>query len=242
MARQKAKSRQETDEDRGSDRGPLPVEDEIYALITQGIVTKRIRPGARLKEAALAKQFDVSRMRVRRVLQRLADLSVVEFRLNYGAVVARPSAVESRAVFQTRRLLEAEAIRALTEAQSKGAFQRLRAAIAEEERAFASGAPDASALSSRFHLLLGDASGNPVLADILNQLVHRCVLIQSLYETSFAPALCLLEEHIRILDLMERGQVAAAQREMADHLSHIEASLNYDGGARTDDRLEAALD
>jgi DNA-binding GntR family transcriptional regulator len=82
----------------------------------------------------------------------------------------------------------------------------------------------------------------PLRPGILNQLVHRCVLIQSLYETSFAPALCLLQEHVRILDLMEQGQVSAAQREMAEHLSHIEASLNYDAGAKTDDRLEAALD
>jgi DNA-binding GntR family transcriptional regulator len=184
----------------------------------------------------------VSRMRVRRVLQRLADLSVVEFRLNFGAVVSRPSAVESRAVFRTRKLLEAEAIRAVSQLKSKEIFSRLRQAVAEEERAFAARAPDAAALSSRFHLLLGESSGNPVLADILNQLVHRCVLIQSLYEASHAHALCLTEEHARIVDLMEQGKAAVAQQEMDAHLDQIESSLDYDSRVSADDRLEAALD
>jgi DNA-binding GntR family transcriptional regulator len=241
MVRMKKKPSLKTDEGRGTERGPIPIEDEIYQLITQGIVAKRIRPGARLKEATLATQFDVSRMRVRRVLRRLADLSVVEFRLNYGAVVSRPSAQESRSLFQTRKVLEAEAIRAVAEAQSRATFSLLRAALAEEELAFATHAPDAAALSSRFHLLLGESSDNPVLADILNQLVHRCVLIQSLYEGRFAHAICLVEEHLRIVDLMEAGSVVAAQREMASHLDHIEASLDYDNGGDTDERLEAAL-
>src|SRR4051812_48867746 len=76
-------------------RGPDPVEDEIYRLIADAIVAKQLRPGGRLKEVALATQFDVSRTRVRRVFQRLAELDFVEFRLNHGALVRRPSPDEA---------------------------------------------------------------------------------------------------------------------------------------------------
>src|SRR6202035_3273785 len=79
-------------------RGPDPVEEEIYRLITEAIVTKQLRPGSRLKEAALAAQFGVSRSRVRRVFQRLGDLDFVEFRLNHGAMVRRPSPEGDRGV------------------------------------------------------------------------------------------------------------------------------------------------
>ena len=75
-------------------RGPVPAEDDIYRAVTKGIVDKTIRPGTRLKEAALAGEYAVSRARIRRVLRRLAELSVIEFRLNIGAVVSRPSADE----------------------------------------------------------------------------------------------------------------------------------------------------
>src|SRR5260370_12864191 len=75
----------------GSRRGPTPVEDEIYELLTRAIIMKQIRPGGRIPEAALASSFKVSRARVHRVLQRLADLDGVEFRLNFRALVLRAS-------------------------------------------------------------------------------------------------------------------------------------------------------
>src|SRR5260370_7367409 len=71
-------------------RGPVAGEDEIYQLVTKAIIAKQLRPGSRLKEAALAAQFGVSRSRMRRVFQRLVDLDFVEFRLNHGPLVRRP--------------------------------------------------------------------------------------------------------------------------------------------------------
>jgi len=222
-------------------RGPVPVEEEIYRLITQGMIAKRILPGARLKEASLAVEFGVSRMRVRRVLGRLAELNVLEFRLNIGAVVCRPSPDESRSVFRTRKILESEAIEAVTKIGEPSVFAALRESISEERIAFDRKAKGVAALSSRFHLLLGEASKNRVLASILHQLVHRCVLIQSLYERSNEESVCLVHEHAQIVDLMQQGRAAAAVQAMADHLHHIEASLDYGVAGEFDKRLAAAI-
>jgi DNA-binding GntR family transcriptional regulator len=222
-------------------RGPVPVEEEIYRLITQGMIAKRILPGARLKEAALASEFGVSRMRVRRVLGRLAELNVLEFRLNIGAVVCRPSPDESRSVFRTRKILESEAIEVVTKIGEPSVFVALRESISEERIAFDLKAKGVAALSSRFHLLLGEASNNGVLAGILHQLVHRCVLIQSLYERSNDESVCLVHEHAEIVDLMQQGRAAAAVKAMVDHLHHIEASLDYGVAGEFDKRLAAAI-
>jgi DNA-binding GntR family transcriptional regulator len=226
---------------RGVTRGPVPVEEEIYQLITQGIIAKRILPGARLKEASLASEFGVSRMRVRRVLGRLVELNVLEFRLNIGAVVCRPSPDESRSVFRTRKLLESEAIEVVTRFGERSVFAQLRESIREEKIAFDTKAKGVAALSSRFHLLLGEASKNRVLAGILHQLVHRCVLIQSLYERYNEESVCLVHEHGEIVDMMEQGNAAAAIGAMAEHLDHIEATLDYSVRAEFDKRLEAAI-
>jgi DNA-binding GntR family transcriptional regulator len=222
-------------------RGPMPVEEEIYQLIAQGIIAKRILPGTRLKEASLAAEFGVSRMRVRRVLGRLAELNVLEFRLNIGAVVCRPSPDESRSVFRTREILESEAIEVVTRIGEPSIFAKLRQSINDERMAFDNKDKGVAALSSRFHLLLGEASKNRVLAGILNQLVHQCVLIQSLYERSNQESVCLVHEHAEIVDLMQQGNAAAAAKAMADHLHHIEASLDYDEAAEFDQRLAAAI-
>ena len=222
-------------------RGPVPVEEEIYRLITQGMIAKRILPGARLKEAALASEFGVSRMRVRRVLGRLAELNVLEFRLNIGAVVCRPSPDESRSVFRTRKILESEAIEVVTKLGKPSVFVALRESISEERIAFDQKAKGVAALSSRFHPLLGEASHNAVLAGILHQLVHRCVLIQSLYERSNEESVCLVHEHAEIVDFMQQGKAAAAVKAMVDHLDHIEASLDYGVAGDFDKRLAAAI-
>lgn len=226
---------------RGAMRGPVPVEEEIYRLITEAIVAKHLRPGGRLKEAALATQFGVSRTRVRRVLRRLAESDFVEFRLNHGALIRRPPPDEARAVFATRRLLEAEAVRNTMQLATQNDYARLRACVADEDRAFEAPSGGLAGLSSRFHVLLGEMCGNPVLARILNQLVHRCVLLQSLYERQGQPTICLVHEHAELIDLMEAGKVRAACTAMQHHLEHIEASLDYDVVAHIDERVARSI-
>lgn len=225
----------------GRRRGPAPAEEDAYQLIAQAIINKRIRPGARLKEAALAGQFGISRARVHRVLLRLAELDVVEFRLNFGAFVSRPSPEEARAAFRTRRVLEAEAVRALIARNDRRAFRRMRAVVAEEEKAFRRRQSGVSVLSSRFHIVLGEMCGNTVLARILTQLVHRCVLIQALYERLNQETICLVEEHRKLIGLMERGHTKDALGAMERHFDHVEDSLDYGQGNTMDERLAKAI-
>lgn len=222
-------------------RGPDPVEEEIYRLITEAIIAKQLRPGSRLKEAALAAQFGVSRSRMRRVFQRLVDLDFVEFRLNLGALVRRPPPDEARAVFATRRLIEGETVRTTAARACARYFRQLHAFVENENRAFSKRAKGLAALSSGFHILLGEMCGNRVLAGILNQLVHRCVLIQSLYERESQNTICLVNEHAEIIDLMETGEVQAAVAAMNHHLDHIEASLDYDLAGGIDKRLALSI-
>lgn len=224
-----------------SRRGPDPVEEELYRLITEAIVTKQLRPGSRLKEASLATQFSVSRARVRRVFQRLAELDFVEFRLNHGAQVRRPSPDEARAVFTTRRLIEGEAVRAMAERATAADIARLRGFVKNENRAFETKAKGLAALASGFHILLGEMCGNPVLARILNQLVHQCVLIQSLYERDSQHTICLVHEHAEIIDFIAAGKTKAAIAAMQGHLDHIEESLDYGRAGQIDVRLAMSI-
>ena len=204
-------------------------------------MTKQLRPGGRLKEAALAHHFRVSRPRVRGVLQRLAELGFVEFRLNFGALVRRPTPEEARAVFATRRLLEAEAVRATARRATAKDFERLRLFVRNEKQAFQKRDVTVAMLSSRFHILVGEMCGNQVLAQVLNQLVHRCVLIQSLYERASQHTVCLVHEHIAVIDLMQRGRIQEAVRAMLEHLDHVEAALDYDVGRHIDERVAFAI-
>ena len=222
-------------------RGPDPAEDEIYRLIADAIIAKQLRPGSRLKEAALAAQFGVSRSQVRRVFQRLVELDFVEFRLNHGALVRRPLPDEARAVFATRRLVEGETVRLTAARAGAQEFARLYAFIENENDAFRKPSKGLGALSSGFHILLGEMCGNAVLARILNQLVHRGVLIQALYEREGQSTICLVHEHSEVVDLMRRKRVQAAVSAMLSHIDHIEGSLDYDQADAMDRRLAMSI-
>jgi DNA-binding GntR family transcriptional regulator len=221
----------------GSQRGPAPVEEEIYALLTRAIITKQIRPGTRIREAAVAARFKVSRARVRRVLHRLAELDVVKFRLNFGAYVYRPSPDESRAVFRTRRVLEAEAVKDATHHGNARSHKELRTFVEREAVAYERDQQGLTAVSSGFHLIIAEMSGNPVLAKMLNQLVHRCVLIQALYERQSQKTICLVEEHAEIAEIIRQKRTAEAVAAMDRHISHIEESLDYSANGPVDERL-----
>jgi len=120
-------------------------------------------------------------------------------------------------------------------------FAQLRAFLGNENRAFERRSKGLAVLSSGFHILLGEMCGNPVLARILNQLVHRCVLIQSLYERESQSRICLVHEHAEIVDLMEKGKIRAAVAAMHHHLDHIETSLDYDQASGIDRRLALSI-
>lgn len=222
-------------------RGPEPAEVEVFDALTRAIVTKQIRPGSRIREAALATSFGISRARVRRVLQKLAELDVIEFQFNLGAFVSRPTPDEARAVFRTRRVLEAEAIRSAAAACEPTDFDALRAFVVRETHAFQTNQPGVNAMSSGFHAMVAELSGNPVLAKILKQLIQRCVLIQALYERQDQKTICLVDEHSELVELMRGGRVDAAVDALGHHLDHIEQSLDYDRRGALDERLLSSL-
>lgn len=235
-----AKSRRSAGKFPPQRRGPTAVEDEIYDLLTRGITTKQIRPGTRIREATLAAEFDVSRTRVRRVLQRLADDDIVEFKLNLGAIVNRPTPEEARAVFQTRRILEIEAVRGVCQNGERGQLEALRLLVEEERKAHDQGVAGLAAISSGLHIRIAGLCGNHVLASILDRLVRRCVLIQALYEKPNQRTICLVDEHAKLIERMIERRTEEAISLMHHHIDNLEDSLDYEG-SQIDQRVLASI-
>jgi DNA-binding GntR family transcriptional regulator len=72
---------------------------------------------------------------------------------------------------------------------------------------------------------------------MLRDLLSRCSLIALMYQSSHS-AEHSYEEHVAIVDALEKRDARAAARLMEDHLEHVEANLKLD--PRVPD-LEAAL-
>ena len=192
------------------------------------IAERRLAPGAKLAEEELASIFAISRARVRKVLLVLSQRRVVRLEANRGAFVARPGSDEARGALHARRLLEADVARGvarLAKQPRAAAVQELRRHLAEETRAIrAHDTVAAVRLSGEFHTRLAALAGNQVILGILHDLIALTSL--ALASTPAHSLDCTVNEHIPLVDAIERGDGEAAARLMVGHLDEIEEMLD----------------
>ena len=205
-------------------RGGLEAEQFAQRELVRAVVERRLMPGAKLDEEVLADIFNISRTRLRKVLNLLATQLIVTHKPNYGTFVAKPSASEAREVFEARHGIEGVLIRIIGAKRSKPDFALLRRLVFEEQRAYRLKKAGAIEWSGDFHLILADLAGNGLLKAYLQQLVIRTILIQVLYSPRH---ICLVHEHAEILAAMERGDTGAAVKTMSQHLHSIEGSCVF---------------
>ncbi len=212
--------------------------ERIVESITAAIVERRLMPGTKLAEQRIADVFKVSRTLVRQALNQLSRDKLVTLEPSRGARVAEPSVEESRQVFEVRTMLEASmaqrAAGVLTAAQIAELRSHLRAEQAAVERTDVSGR---TRLLADFHVVLARMLGNEVLAQMLAELVSRCSLIALMYQSAHSAGHSF-EEHVAIVDALERRDARAAAQLMNEHLQHVEQTFRFDPRA-TD--LEAVL-
>src|SRR5690348_9977231 len=143
-------------------------DERVHRELFDAIIDHRVPPGTPLPEDTLAGAFGVSRTVVRKALLRLGHEKLAELRPNRGAVVARPTVEEARAVFEARRVVEAAVVGAAVERARDADLEAVRARLAAEWAAERAGdRRTCLRLSGDFHRDLAAAAGNPVLAEFL---------------------------------------------------------------------------
>jgi DNA-binding GntR family transcriptional regulator len=203
----------------------LAPEDQMYRRLVAAIIEKSLRPGEHVNELQLAEAYGLSRPRVRRVLERLEMEGVIEFKLHRGAFISRPSVKEALDVFEARVHLEAILFRLACERASEADIARLRAHNAFERDAFGKGIADFNQIAGNFHVLVAEIVDNRVILESIKLLIHRVCLIQSLYETE-RTVLCLVDDHDRLVDLIEARDAERCVAESIHHCEHIRRSLD----------------
>ena len=213
---------------------PALSDTEIYERIVSAILDHRLQPGTKLVEDKLGAAFGVSRTRIRPVLVRLANEQIVTMTPNRGACVAQPTEQEAREVFEARRLVEPPLLERFMGVATQGDIAALAHYIDEEENARASGnLQHAIRMSGDFHLAIAERAGQQTLGRILRELVSRTSLILmtwgpvALSASSARAGACGCLEHRAVLDAIRLRDSQAATRLMREHLSHLEAQLQF---------------
>lgn len=187
-------------------------------------MAQKLAPGARLGEQQLAMLFDCSRTIVREALTHLAARGIVTVSSRRGWYLIEPSLSEAREAFEARRVIEMGLIRCTTSV-GKAAIKQLKAHLAKEKTAVkGSDVGLRSFLLGDFHVCLAECLGNNLLADTLRDFTARTTLIAMLYQSSHDAAHSCAE-HVAIVEALEQGDWAKAERLMQDHIGNVQAAL-----------------
>ncbi|MFD4155576.1 GntR family transcriptional regulator [Streptomyces hydrogenans] len=196
--------------------------EELRGAITSG----ELRPGAPIRQDALAARLEVSRVPLREALKTLEAEGLVVHHVHRGYFVAELSFADLEEIYRIRALLETEAVGRAMELGAEGLADTLAAIQDEVERA--AGAGDVTAMAEanrRFHLALIDACGMPRLVRMITTLWDATDAYRSLYYTDPEHRAQAVREHRAVLDALRASDRSSVLARLDDHRAHAVEAL-----------------
>ena len=224
--------------------GPIAVRtsEGVAQIIRKGILAGFLAPGAELPERKLAEELSVSRTPVREALFTLQGEGLVELTSGRCGRVRHVSPEEIEQIFALRSVLETFAAGAAARQTNKTRLAAAAAALAVQERLGTSGsAQDQAQADLAFHEAIAMAAGSRLLETVMRQVLAVTVTYRSAYKYAGARSKQVRLEHEAILNAVESGGVAEAERLMRDHIAtSVKVALEHFGTGRRDARPKMA--
>jgi len=193
----------------------------VAEQIRNAILTAVFKPGERLNETHLARQFGVSRIPVREALLQLQEQGLVMNHPRRGMFVVTLSEEDIQRINSVRIVLESEAIKLCRANLTPSSQKRLRSLVAQMEAATNRSDFEASKLDLEFHRTIWAVSGNPYLERALTSLVSVLFAHQALTYMTVPNSLHWpLRHHRDLLDVILGKSRLTPEAAMVTHLSH----------------------
>jgi DNA-binding GntR family transcriptional regulator len=197
------------------------LQEQVYEYLREQILFGGLAPGQRLIEERLCEETGVSRSPIREAIRRLEKDGLVVVQAQGGVTVYQPTLDDFTSLFECRLHLEPAAARFAAERRTEeelADLQELLARMADIARE--SDARRTHELHFAFHQRVAEASKNPYMAKIMNDLK---VLI-SFYRNAILQVHpqrpeTVISEHAAILDAIRRRDGDAAAASMAEHIT-----------------------
>lgn len=207
-------------------RRPPTAQQFVLGELRRAITSGQLKPGAPIRQEALAEELGVSRVPLREALKTLEAEALVVHEVHRGYFVAELSLADLREVYRIREILEAEAVRQASGGMEGSALAALEAAQREvEEAAEAGDVSGMTAANRRFHFALYEAAGMPRLARLIATLWDATDAYRSLYYVEADNRDHVVLEHRAVLDALRSGDAEEAVRLLDQHRAHAVAAL-----------------
>ena len=199
----------------------MTLSDKVFQALAAAIVSGRLKPGQRLDEPSVCREFGVSRTPVREALRRLGGTELVEMTPRKGVIVARISVEQLTDMYEA--LAEFEGLCARLSAVRMTALEKKRLELLNESRQgpLAKGDRDELAtINAEFHEAIYQGSHSPSISSVTRNFRQRISTFRIL---QFVPG--QTEQAFRVHDEIVRAILAsdadAACHAMRDHVTRV---------------------
>ncbi|MFI0484759.1 GntR family transcriptional regulator [Actinomadura sp. 9N215] len=197
----------------------------VADLFREKIADGLLVPGTRLSDDKLAAVMGVSRNTMREAFQMLVKERLLVHEFNRGVFVSRVPADALADLYRVRRLLECEGVRSAPRATA-AAIGQVEAAVQEGEHAAAIGNwAGVGTADIKFHKALAALMGSPRVDEMIG---HLLVEMRLVFHEMGSPREFhepYLARNRRLYDLMARGDITTAERELRSYLDDAESQL-----------------
>lgn len=193
--------------------------ESVYASLVEAVVSGRLAPGTIISEVSIASRLRVSRTPVREAVRQLIKDGLVEQQANRRPVVCRFTGEDAEEIFEMRKILEAESAARAATRITRAELNRLKEMARGVGKSW--GARDIvdrwADFDEAFHRAIAEASGSRRLAADIQRyrLLHRGINKTHTRPTDLKRA---WEEHVRILEALDRRRPEEARQAMIDHI------------------------
>lgn len=187
---------------------------DVAQQLRRRIASHDLPPGSKLKEVDLAIEFGVPRPRIREALSILEERGLVERIPNKGAVVTRLDLAQVMSIYEAREALEGLCIRLATERSPKNHWDDLCVLFGDPMLGYLRAGDFDSFLIGyeKFRARVFAAAKNEVVQSMLDSILERTQMIIRRAIILPGRAERGLEQHRAVLDAMQRGDAAEAER------------------------------
>lgn len=197
------------------------------AELRQWILTRRILPGAPIRQDAIAAALGVSRVPVREALKILEGEGHVVYRPHRGYTLVQLDIDDLLEIYRIREILEAEAVRRSVPQLRAEEHERMVEAIDDMERASIEGNIIAlTAANRRFHFTIFEAAGMPRLQHQILLLWDASDPYRSIYFFEDENRDTVNREHREIMELVRAGAVDELLGSLQRHRSNAISGLH----------------
>lgn len=200
--------------------------DEIFEGIYADIMSLRLKPGTKISEAEVAKQYNVSRHPIRDAFTRLNNLGLILIRPQRATTVRKISLTEVANARFLRMAIEIEVVRTACTKRNGEHLKSLDANMAEQAKTVESGDfQEFQRLDVEYHRLLCLSANCEFAFQSISQTktqVDRLCTISLSHPADFSQA---FDDHAQILEKLKKRDIEGISTMMRAHMSRLDMTI-----------------